>query len=46
LTHLLVHTGQHYDERMSNAFFDGLRSMGSYLHRDIAMGVGGSGVLK
>jgi UDP-N-acetylglucosamine 2-epimerase (non-hydrolysing) len=36
LTHLLVHTGQHYDERMSKAFFDGL----GMPKPDIDLGVG------
>ncbi|MBN2174673.1 MAG: hypothetical protein JW731_11105 [Bacteroidales bacterium] len=26
IKHLLVHTGQHYDDRMSRAFFEALRS--------------------
>ena len=36
IEHLLVHTGQHYDDRMSNTFFESL----GIPHADINMGVG------
>ena len=36
VTHLLVHTGQHYDDRMSNAFFEAL----GIPHADINLGIG------
>ena len=36
ITHFLVHTGQHYDERMSRAFFDAL----DIPHPDMDLGIG------
>jgi UDP-N-acetylglucosamine 2-epimerase (non-hydrolysing) len=36
ITHLLVHTGQHYDDRMSKAFFEAL----NIPKADINLGIG------
>lgn len=36
LQHLLIHTGQHYDDRMSNTFFEALEIP----HADINLGIG------
>jgi len=38
-THILIHTGQHYDELLSGVFFDDLQIR----HPDFNLKIGGSG---